>query len=81
MVPQRWSAQAAQNPEGDDMRKLTPYLSNGCPKLCWGCGQPFPVRDGRVEAQVGQDGRLYCYAMTPECAALAVTPVDHHRAA
>lgn len=55
-------------------RKLTPYLANGCPRNCWGCGQPFPVRGGHSEAQLGQDGRLYCYAMTPECAEAAVLP-------
>jgi hypothetical protein len=63
------------------MQKLTPYLANGCPKLCFGCGEPFPVRDGHREAQVGQDGRLYCYAMTPECTVAAVTPVALQSAA
>jgi hypothetical protein len=62
------------------MKKLTPYLLNGSPKLCFGCGQPFPIREGRIEAQVGQDGHLYCYAMTPECAVLAVQPIAWKRA-
>jgi hypothetical protein len=44
------------------MRKVTPFLANGCPKLCFGCGKPFVVRRGRAEAIVGLDGRLYCYA-------------------
>ena len=63
------------------MRKLTPFLMNGCPKLCFGCAQPFPIRDGRIEAQLGQDGHLYCYAMTPDCAELAVRPASLSRAA
>ena len=61
--------------------KLTPYRANGCPRACWGCGQPFPVRDGHSEAQLGQDGRLYCYAMTPECAEAAVMPARLRSAA
>src|SRR5207248_3321129 len=28
---------------------------------CWGCGNPFVIRNGRSEAIVGLDGRLYCY--------------------
>jgi hypothetical protein len=43
------------------MKKLTPYFANGCPKTCWGCGQPFVVRHGRAEAIVGADRRLYCH--------------------
>lgn len=46
--------------------KHSPYLMNGCPKWCAGCGQPFPIREGRVEAQVGQDTKLYCYGTTCE---------------
>ena len=63
------------------MKKLTPFLMNGSPKLCWGCGQPFPIRGGHIEALVGQDGRLYCYAKTAECAVLAVTPIALKNAA
>jgi hypothetical protein len=63
------------------MRKLTPYLANGCPKVCHGCGQAFPVRHGHAEAQVGQDGHLYCYAMTPQCAVAAVMPARMRSAA
>ena len=37
------------------------------PKVCWGCGQRFPVRAGQAEALVGQDGRLYCHDGRPEC--------------
>jgi hypothetical protein len=59
----------------DQMKKLSPFLINGSPKLCWGCGQPFPIRQGHIEALVGQDGQLYCYAKTPECAVLATQPV------
>lgn len=43
------------------MKKITPYLANGSPKTCWGCGQPFVVRHGRAEAIVGAGGRLYCH--------------------
>ena len=43
------------------MKKVTPYLANGCPKTCWGCGQPFVIRHGRAEAIVGADSRLYCH--------------------
>jgi hypothetical protein len=63
------------------MKKLTPYLMNGAPKLCFGCGEPFPIREGRIEALVGQDSRLYCYARTPECAALAMQPAALQSAA
>ena len=57
------------------MKTLSPFQMNGSPKLCWGCAQPFPIRHGHIEALVGQDGRLYCYARTPECAVLATQPV------
>jgi hypothetical protein len=43
------------------MQKVAPYLTNGFPKICWGCGKPFVVRGGQAEAIVGLDGRLYCY--------------------
>jgi hypothetical protein len=43
------------------MKKVTSYLANGCPKTCWGCGQPFVVREGRAEAIVSASGRLYCH--------------------
>jgi hypothetical protein len=52
------------------MKKVTPYLANGCPKTCWGCGQPFVVRDGRAEAIVGAGGRLYCHRTGCEDTAL-----------
>jgi hypothetical protein len=44
------------------MRKVAPYLANGYPKTCWGCGKPFVVRDGHAEAILALDDRLYCYA-------------------
>lgn len=44
------------------------------PNVCCGCAEPFPVRDGRREAQVGYDGRLYCYNRAPECTVLAIRP-------
>jgi hypothetical protein len=56
------------------MRKLTPFQTNGTQKLCFGCGGPFPIRHGHAQALVGQDGQLYCYAATPQCAELAVKP-------
>ena len=43
------------------MRKIAPYGANGCPRTCWGCGNPFVIRHGHSEAIVGLDGRLYCY--------------------
>ena len=43
------------------MRNVTPYLANGCLKICWGCGNPFVVRDGRAEAILAPDDHLYCY--------------------
>jgi hypothetical protein len=55
------------------MSKITPFLRNGFPKLCAGCGQPFPIRHGHIEALVGNDGALYCYRGEPECAEIAVS--------
>jgi hypothetical protein len=43
------------------MKKVTPYLANGSPKACRGCGQSFVIRHRRAEAMVGADGRLYCH--------------------
>jgi hypothetical protein len=43
------------------MRKVMPYLANGCPKTCWGCGKSFVVRDGHAEAILAPDDRLYCH--------------------
>lgn len=54
--------------------KPTPYRVNGSPDTCCGCARPFPMRDGRREAQLGQDGRLYCYNRTLACTLLAVRP-------
>ena len=56
------------------MNKRTTSHTHGTTKLCFGCGEHFPVRHGQSEAQVGFDGELYCYAATPECAFLAVLP-------
>ena len=52
------------------MQKVTPYLANGCPKSCWGCGKPFIIRDGRADAIVGPGARLYCSRTHCEEAAL-----------
>ena len=63
------------------MAQVFALHSSGCPKVCVGCSKPFPVRNGRREAQVGLDGQLYCHAMTPACVVLAVKPVTVARAA
>ena len=63
------------------MAQLFALHSSGCPKFCVGCDKPFPIRNGRREAQVGLDGQLYCHAMTPACVVLAVKPVTLRRAA
>jgi hypothetical protein len=52
------------------MQKLAPYLANGCPKTCWGCGKPFVIRQGHAEAIVGPGARLYCSRSGCEEAAL-----------
>ena len=64
------------------MRKITPYGANGCPKTCWGCGNPFVIRNGSSEAIVGLDGRFYCYgnACGDDALASMVTPLDRPRA-
>jgi hypothetical protein len=41
-------------------------IMNGGPSTCAGCGQPFPHKERRIEAQVGSDGNLYCYGTTCE---------------
>lgn len=43
------------------MQKVTPFLASGRPRICCGCSQPFIVRQGRAEAIVGADNRLYCH--------------------
>lgn len=45
---------------------MSRWIMNGGPTTCAGCGQPFPHCDGRIEAQVGIDQRLYCYGTTCE---------------
>jgi len=40
---------------------MTPYSATGSQKICWGCGQPFVIRNGISEAIVGADNHLYCY--------------------
>ena len=63
------------------MTKVVALHSNGCPKFCFGCNKPFPVRKGHTDVQLGLDGQLYCHAMTPSCVVLAVKPVTVRRAA
>jgi hypothetical protein len=55
------------------MRNVTPYLANGCPKICYGCGKHFVVRDGCAEAILAPDDRLYCYGTV--CADEAFAPL------
>ena len=54
--------------------KATPFSLSGSPDECCACAKPFPVRDGHREAQLGQDGRLYCYNRTLACTLMAVRP-------
>jgi hypothetical protein len=54
--------------------KPTRHGMSGSPDVCSGCAKAFPVRQGRREAQLGQDGRLYCYDRTLACTLLAVRP-------
>jgi hypothetical protein len=42
------------------------WIMNGGPSTCAGCGQPFPHKERRIEAQVGADGRLYWHDTTCE---------------
>jgi hypothetical protein len=63
------------------MRKMTAYLANGCPKTCWGCDNPFVVRDGHAEAILAPDDRLYCYATGCADEAFASQVVELKRAA
>jgi len=61
------------------MRKITPYLAPGSPKICAGCGNPFVVRDERAEAILAPDNRLYCYGTTcaNEAFALHAIALEH----
>ena len=43
------------------IQKVTPFVANGRPKICWGCGKPFVIRNGHAEAVLGLDDRLYCF--------------------
>ena len=61
-------------------RKITPYLANGCPKTCAGCGSPFVIRKGRSEAIVGPDDQLYCYGTDCDEAAFATPFIALKRA-
>jgi hypothetical protein len=63
------------------MTKVIALHADRCPKFCFGCNKPFPVRKGRTETQLGLDGQLYCHAMTASCVILAVKPVIARRAA
>ena len=54
--------------------KPTRYKMSGSPQVCSGCARAFPLREGRREAQLGQDGRLYCYDRSLQCTLLAVRP-------
>jgi hypothetical protein len=52
----------------------TRFSQSGSPKVCGGCAKPFPMRDGHHQAQVGQDGRLYCHDGSLACTLMAVRP-------
>jgi hypothetical protein len=62
-------------------QKDIPYLSNGWPKTCWGCGNPFIVRDGRADVILAPDNRLYCYGTTCADGAFASHVIARGRAA
>ncbi len=55
-------------------KKPTRFSRSGSPTVCCGCARPFPMRDGHRQAQVGQDGQLYCYDRTLACTLMAVRP-------
>jgi hypothetical protein len=75
------SCSSAKHRWGCEMlNKATPYLMNGGPKLCAGCGQPFIIRGGRDEAIVGQNNQLYCFGTTCEADALEARVVRKRRA-
>ena len=61
-------------------RKSTPYLANGRPKTCAGCGHSFVIRNGRAEAIVGPDDQLYCYGTACDEAAFAAPAIALKRA-
>jgi hypothetical protein len=45
----------------------TYFLNSECNYyLCAGCGQPFPINDGKAEAKRGADRLLYCWGLTCE---------------
>lgn len=46
------------------------WIRNGGPTFCAGCKNPFPHKEGHIEAQVGRDKQLYCYGLTCEDDAL-----------
>ncbi len=49
---------------------MSRWIANGGPTRCAACHQPFPQRDNCVQAQLGKDGKLYCYDTTCEQDAL-----------
>jgi hypothetical protein len=54
------------------------WIVNSGPTRCFACGQPFPQREGRVEARVGADD-LYCYGTTCEADALEARSLPPRR--
>jgi hypothetical protein len=58
----------------------TRWIMNGGPSECFGCGNPFPHHENRLEAQVGHDGNLYCYGTTCEADALEAKALVRARA-
>jgi hypothetical protein len=56
------------------------WIANGGPSTCAACNQLFPHRDNRVQAQIGKDGKLYCYDTTCEQDALEAQAYRRRRA-
>lgn len=64
----------------DGIRLMSKWSVNGGPSHCVGCGNSFPRREKRIEAQVGNDGKLYCYGGTCERDALDARAAEKRRA-
>jgi hypothetical protein len=62
--------------------KPTPWIANGGPAVCAHCGHAFPHDPSgmRIEAQVGTDGRLYCYGRSCDQDALEAAAIRRRRA-
>lgn len=58
------------------------WINNGGPTTCAACSEPFPYDKTRmhIAAQVGRDGKLYCYDTTCEHDALEAAAQNLGRA-